>query len=198
MEGRLRVSVVATGIEAEAMQKATPNNVEPLRPHRRVSAPPLPVRPETKTPEVRVMASPVHHQMETLQQELAQRQPVEHPMPLGASPIMPEEEPVPVYHTVVRTAPVRQQPLPEPEEAPKRRFGFLGRREKKPEPARIEPAQAQRQPQQRASAQVIQRGAQAEPQRGVDRNMDTGDDLFPEHKKDDQFEIPAFLRRQTN
>ena len=39
MEGRLRVSVVATGIEAEAMQKATPNNVEPLRPHRRVAAP---------------------------------------------------------------------------------------------------------------------------------------------------------------
>src|SRR5277367_863757 len=36
MEGRLRVSVVATGIEAESMQKATPNNVEPLRPHRRV------------------------------------------------------------------------------------------------------------------------------------------------------------------
>ena len=24
------------------------------------------------------------------------------------------------------------------------------------------------------------------------------DDLFPEHKKDEQFEIPAFLRRQTN
>ena len=191
MEGRLRVSVVATGIEAELMQKATPNNVEPLRPHRRVTAPPLPVRPETRTPEVRAMASPVHHQMETLHQELAHRQPVEQPMPLAQATPIAEEEPAPVYHTVVRTAPVRQQPQPEPEEAPKRRFGFLGRREKKPEPARIEPVQAQRQP-QRATAQIIQRGT--EPQRG----MDTGDDLFPEHKKDDQFEIPAFLRRQTN
>jgi cell division protein FtsZ len=24
------------------------------------------------------------------------------------------------------------------------------------------------------------------------------EDLFPDHKKDDQFEIPAFLRRQSN
>jgi cell division protein FtsZ len=199
MEGRLRVSVVATGIEAESMQKATPNNVEPLRPHRRVTAPPLPVRPETKTPEVRAMASsPVHHHMETLHQELVHRQPVEQPMPVAHTAPIAEEEPAPVYHTVVRTAPVRQQHQPEPEEAPKRsRFGFLGRREKKPEPARIEPAQTQRQP-QRASAQIIQRGTASEPQRGGDRNMESGDDLFPEHKKDDQFEIPAFLRRQTN
>jgi cell division protein FtsZ len=202
MEGRLRVSVVATGIEAESMQKATPNNVEPLRPHRRVASPAT-TKPdvrahEVRGHEVRATASPVHHQMETLQQELAQRahvERVEQPMPLGAQAAsMAEEEPAPVYHTVVRTAPVRQQqPQPEPEEAPKRRFGFLGRREKKPEPTRIEPAQAQRHP-QRASAQVIQRGTAAEPQRGADGD----DDLFPEHKKDDQFEIPAFLRRQTN
>jgi hypothetical protein len=24
------------------------------------------------------------------------------------------------------------------------------------------------------------------------------DDLFPDHKRDEQFEIPAFLRRQSN
>ncbi len=199
MEGRLRVSVVATGIEAEAMQKANHNNVEPLRPHRRVTAPaPASAKPDVRAHEVRSTPSPVHHQMETLQQELTQRAHVERslvvePMPLGAQAAPPEEEPAPVYHTVVRTAPVRQQPQPEPEEAPKRRFGFLGRREKKPEPTRIEPAQAQRQP-QRATAQIIQRGTAGEPQRGADG----GDDLFPEHKKDDQFEIPAFLRRQTN
>ena len=176
----LRVSVVATGIEAESMQKATPNNVEPLRPHRRVTAPPLPVRPETKTPEVRAMASsPVHHHMETLHQELVHRQPVEQPMPVAHTAPIAEEEPAPVYHTVVRTAPVRQQHQPEPEEAPKRsRFGFLGRREKKPEPARIEPAQTQRQP-QRASAQIIQRGTASEPQRGGDRNMEFRRRSFP-------------------
>ncbi len=26
----------------------------------------------------------------------------------------------------------------------------------------------------------------------------SAEDLFPEHQRDDQFEIPAFLRRQTN
>jgi hypothetical protein len=25
-----------------------------------------------------------------------------------------------------------------------------------------------------------------------------GEDLFPDHKRDEQFEIPAFLRRQSN
>jgi hypothetical protein len=33
--------------------------------------------------------------------------------------------------------------------------------------------------------------AQPEPQRN-------NDDLFPDHKRDEQFEIPAFLRRQSN
>jgi len=192
MEGRLRVSVVATGIEAEAMQKMPPN-VEPLRPHRKVAAP-QPVRVETRAVEVRA-TSPVHHQMETIAQELAHK-PQEPAMTLGtpAAPMVMEEEPAPVYQTVVRTAPSRQPPpQPEPEEQPRRRFGFLGRREKKPEPQRVEPVQVQRTPQpQRATAQIIQRGV--DPQRGTDG----GDDLFPEHKKDDQFEIPAFLRRQTN
>jgi cell division protein FtsZ len=192
MEGRLRVSVVATGIEAEAMQKMPPN-VEPLRPHRKVAAA-APVRSDVKVPEVRPTASPVHHQMETLAQELAPKPlAAEPPMSLGmqSAPMVHEEEPAPVYQTIVRTAPIRQ-PQPEPEEQPKRRFGFLGRREKKVEPARVEPVQVQQRAPQRATAQIIQRGV--EPQ----RTMDTGDDLFPEHKKDDQFEIPAFLRRQTN
>ena len=48
----------------------------------------------------------------------------------------------------------------------------------------------------RASAQVMNRAA-AEPQR-VEPLSPSGDDLFPDHKKDDQFEIPAFLRRQQN
>jgi cell division protein FtsZ len=193
MEGRLRVSVVATGIEAEGAAQKMPPNVEPLRPRK-----PLPARPEVRTPEVRPAASPVHHQMEALAHELAQkRQPVEQAMPPAAqaAPMVLEDEPAPVYQTVVRTAPLRR-PEPEPEEAPKRRFGFLGRREKRPEAPRMEPTQVARQP-QRANAQMIPRPSQADQQRGM-AGMDEGDDLFPEHKKDDQFEIPAFLRRQTN
>src|SRR5215472_11341386 len=200
MEGRLRVSVVATGIEAEVAAQKMPPNVEPLRPRK---PQPLPTRAaEVKVPEARP-ASPVHHQMETLAHEMAVKAQAAQdahaePMPLGtqASPMVLDDEPAPVYHTVVRTAPVRRAE-PEPEEQPKRRFGFLGRREKKPEPQRMEPTQVARQP-QRAASQVITRQVQAEQQRGMATGMESGDDLFPEHKKDDQFEIPAFLRRQTN
>jgi hypothetical protein len=48
--------------------------------------------------------------------------------------------------------------------------------------------------QPRATSQVIAR-IQPEPARPA---TVPADDLFPEHKKDEQFEIPAFLRRQTN
>ena len=41
----------------------------------------------------------------------------------------------------------------------------------------------------RATAQTM-----AEPE--LPRAKD--DDLFPDHKRDEQFEIPAFLRRQSN
>src|SRR5271155_1101 len=145
MEGRLRVSVVATGIEAESMhmQKMLPN-VEPLRPHRKVAPAATALRAETRTPEVRSTHSPVHHQMETLAQEMVAK-PQPEPMSLGTQSAILDEELAPVHHVVVRTAPLRQQP--EPEEAPKRsRFGFLGRREKKLEPQRVEPVQVQRQP----------------------------------------------------
>ncbi len=199
MEGRLRVSVVATGIEAEALAKM-PANVEPLKAYRKAA--PLPTRAEVRAAEMRPVAtpSPVHHQMETLAQELNARPHAAQPEPinLGAvdTPIV-EDEPVPMP-VVMRPVPPRQQPLsqpePEPEEAPKRRFGFLGRREKKPEPPRMEPVPAARVA-PRATAQVMARSA--EPQRGMPP-QNVADDLFPDHKKDDQFEIPAFLRRQTN
>ena len=183
MEGRLRVSVVATGIDVEATQKMPPN-VETLRPYRKAPIPPA--KSEAKIPETRQAPSPVHYQMETLAQEL-KVETLPEPMDLGAddAPIV-EKEPEPV--AVARPVPLR--PQPEPEAAPKRRFGFLGRREKKAE-SRVEPPSAPRQTSApRATSQVM--GRPGEQQR------DTADDLFPEHKKDDQFEIPAFLRRQTN
>jgi hypothetical protein len=90
---------------------------------------------------------------------------------------------------VTRSAPIRAQE-PQAEEPRKGVFGFLGRKEKKAEPVRMEPAS--RQAPQRATAQVIARPSDAQ------RPADTAEDLFPDQKKDDQFEIPAFLRRQTN
>ncbi len=52
----------------------------------------------------------------------------------------------------------------------------------------------------RANAQVIARAPQAEQMRQQPQQQAQPqyDDLFPDHKRDEQFEIPAFLRRQTN
>jgi cell division protein FtsZ len=195
MEGRLRVSVVATGIETEAMQKM-PQNVEPLRGYRKPQ--PLPTRAEIKAAETRAaaMPSPVHHQMETLAHELNAKQQIDsQPEPLVladvVAPMVADEEPVHMP-AVVRAGPLRPEVVPE--EAPKRRFGFFGsHKEKKPDMPRVEPA-ARTAQSPRATAQVITRPSGAEPQRAPN----AGEDLFPDHKKDDQFEIPAFLRRQTN
>jgi hypothetical protein len=87
-----------------------------------------------------------------------------------------------------------QQPASQPE--PERRGWFL--RKKPKEDLRVEPAPApvhRATVPPRASAQVMTRSpSPAEPL----RQAQTGDDLFPDHKRDEQFEIPAFLRRQSN
>jgi hypothetical protein len=96
--------------------------------------------------------------------------------------------------------PVDQQPLaPTPRMAPEKKsssWGFFGR--KKPAPdLRAEPRPEPRsgtaeRPAPRATAQTMP----PMPQPVADRN--NADDLFPDHKRDEQFEIPAFLRRQSN
>jgi cell division protein FtsZ len=202
MEGRLRVSVVATGIEAEGAVRM-PQNVEPLRP--RMKAPPLPPRTETRAASV----NHVRTQMESIAQEMNAQaatplSPVEE-MILGEAeaPVIEDELP-PIPASIRPAQPMRpavqNAPQPEPEEAP-RRGGigrFFGRGEKKPEPQRVEPAPAPRPTAApRATAQVMTRGTQ-EPPRTAQTPQNVADDLFPDHKKDDQFEIPAFLRRQTN
>jgi cell division protein FtsZ len=187
MEGRLRVSVVATGIEAEALTRMPPN-VEPLRPRQ---AKPVSVRQEAP-----VMANPVLRQVAALSEEMnapimpaAPISPIE---PLILSETALEEEEVPQMEPVQPIA-LRPEIRREPEAEPKRRRGLFGnwKTEKKPE-MRMEPASRPAQP-ARATAQVMGRNA-AEPLRA----SSLAEDLFPDHKKDDQFEIPAFLRRQTN
>jgi len=194
MEGRLRVSVVATGIEAEQATQMPPN-VETLRPRSRASS------PAAHMPEPRQMANPVHARIDNINQEMAapaslareQISPVE-PLILGnaEAPEIVEEAP-PIQ---LRQAPVRPQPVPPPEEKVKSRFGFLGRRAAKPEP-RVEPQPLPRQAAApRATAQPMTRNTGMDTQQASQQGG--AEDLFPDHKKDDQFEIPAFLRRQSN
>ncbi|HEX9159621.1 MAG TPA: cell division protein FtsZ [Rhizomicrobium sp.] len=194
MEGRLRVSVVATGIEADEVRM--PANVEQLRPRK---AAPLPARPG---------AHPVHSQVEIIAQELnasitAKVAPGPQPEPVVA---IEESGSVLAEPAVAATSvpePVRVHTLPTPpmrpaEERP-RRFGLFGmRREKKPGPIRAEPQMNAGQPaESRATVQVMARNA-APQQRATNVPQANAEDLFPDFKKEDQFEIPAFLRRQTN
>jgi cell division protein FtsZ len=193
MEGRLRVSVVATGIEAEALAKMPPN-VQPLRPHAK--------QPAALKPDVRSAGlNPVRRQVETLSSELdapmMMGAPAPQPMSDVESIILGEAEEAPMEEEFVSIpAAIRPLPARAEQEPVKRRFSLFGpRKEKKPEP-RFEPAMAPRQaaPSQagpRATAQVMARSTAAPAQTSAE-------DLFPDHKKDDQFEIPAFLRRQQN
>jgi cell division protein FtsZ len=200
MEGRIRVSVVATGIDA--MEMRLPKNVEPLRPNLKA----VPLRPDVKVemPAIATAASnPVIRQQETLAAEMkAAPQPVMAEAPsadeeyiLGGADAPVVDDPIPV--SIRPQQPVRMQPAPAPE--PERRGwgGLLGR--KKPrEEMRAEPmAQLQQRQvvQPRASAQPLAR-PQAEASRAP---AQTGaQDLFGDQKQDEQFEIPAFLRRQMN
>src|ERR1700722_2973878 len=201
MEGRLRVSVVATGIEAEHVGQLPPN-VEQLRPRARSIAQPI-IKPETKQ-----IANPVHGRVEMLAQEMnaaIATPPPPSPLPVHASqtaeplahrqPVPPviEDEPQPA------AAPIRIQPTaaaarPVAQSQPQRRgpFGLFGAR-RKAEPARAEPQMAPTPPfASRATAEPIGRSSQ--PAGAPQANSD---DLFGDQKKDD-FEIPAFLRRQSN
>ncbi len=204
MEGRIRVSVVATGIDAAEMRM--PKNVEPLRPHIK----PMPARvpeprPESR-PEPRPVAAapapsnnPVRRQVEALADELGAT--AEHAsaeaMILGGETaprvIRIDEDDVPPMPGIRMAPAMARAPEPEPE----RRGWFLGRKKHKDEP-RMEPAAAPRPvtTAQRATSQVMTRAtAPVEQPRTA---APKPDDLFPDHKRDEQFEIPAFLRRQTN
>src|SRR5581483_7925270 len=195
MEGRLRVSVVATGIEAEQIA-LPPEKPEPRRPQLR----PVPLHTGLKPVE-----SPARRQQETIAAELQAEPVVAAPEPRPMSPAEQEilaapegrvvEEdgdipPMPAYRQMTQR-PLPQRPPAPAQEETRSVFGFLGRR-KKPE-ARVEPVARTLQP--RATAQVMNRNATQErsPQSG-----EVAEDLFPDHNKGTDVEIPAFLRRQAN
>ncbi|MBS0273847.1 MAG: cell division protein FtsZ [Proteobacteria bacterium] len=208
MEGRIRVSVVATGMDAEQMQQ-TPQNVSHLRPFQKQPViqpkPVEPARPAAMAP------NPVHARVQTIASELkATPAPVEKSAPLSSmeSEIFGDaeqpaaastryvigEDDIPPMPEGIRPQPARveqRRAAPEPEQ-PKRRFGLFGSRKEKAPDVRQEPPRAASTP--RATVQVMGRSEQTR-QQGAQSNPD---DLFPESKKDDQFEIPAFLRRQQN
>ena len=180
MEGRIRVSVVATGIDAE--QVKLPEKVHTLRPHLKPQA----FRIEPAKPVV----NPVQAQVESLAAEL-NAAPVPHgneaPVPAIEEPVAPAAARYPATETY---RPLEQQPLAQRPQAPKKAgWGLFGRKKDTSSDMRAEPM-AER---PRATATPMQRPVVQEPVAPP-----PGEDLFPDHGTDEQFEIPAFLRRQSN
>jgi cell division protein FtsZ len=204
MEGRIRVSVVATGIDADEMREL-PENIERLRP-RAVGQ--MQARPEPKVavpmPTVaaitRSSVNPVHRQVEALAEELNATPPRIDEDDVVVEDIVFEDEAMPEPERMPEVAAINTAPQPLVRHDPVRvvpqkkqgLFGLFGRPKAKVD-LRQEPAPTPV-AQPRATSQVIAR-IQPEPARPAPA---PADDLFPEHKKDEQFEIPAFLRRQTN
>ena len=203
MEGRIRVSVVATGIDAELTKMPMPEKVRTLHPHLNIRQPvrvPQPAPVPAAPPPV---ANPVHASVEALANQMgAEKLNPADDYILGGSDapeIAPEPMPTAARYAATESyRPLEQQPLAH--RAPEKKssgWGFFGRKKSAPD-LRVEPAQEPRaaaaeRSVPRASAQPLP--PMPQPQE-VPRN--NADDLFPDHKRDEQFEIPAFLRRQSN
>src|SRR5262249_29888325 len=145
------------------------------------------------------MPNPVRAQAAMLAEEMR----AEPPMPreplspvetliLGTDEAPEIEDDIPPMPSIVTRPAAMREPVAETPAEPKRRGIFRAWSERKVE-ARTEPTPMRPVQQARASSQVMARAAQPEQRATVETQL-RPDDLFPDHKKEDQFEIPAFLR----
>jgi cell division protein FtsZ len=198
MEGRIRVSVVATGIDADQVRMPLPEKVRPLHPHLNLKSPARMVQPAAPMPQTftQPVANPVHATMDALASQMgAEKSPAEDYILGGDDAPEVSAGPVPMaakYPATETYRPVAEQPLARPQEE-KKGWGFFGRKKAAPD-MRAEPQPEPRTvPAPRATAQTM-----PQPQQPMEAPRGNADDLFPDHKRDEQFEIPAFLRRQSN
>jgi cell division protein FtsZ len=199
MEGRIRVSVVATGIDAEQFKMPLPEKVRPLHPHLNLKSPARVAQPvPVAAAPLRSAVNPVHASMEALANEIgADKSPAEDYILGGAdAPEVAPQADAARYPATESYRSLEQQPLAQ--QSPRRPekksgWGFFGRKKAAPD-MRTEPAPEPRAAMTpRATAQTMPPMPQA-----ADAPRGNADDLFPDHKRDEQFEIPAFLRRQSN
>ncbi len=186
MEGRIRVSVVATGIDAEQMRLPDRNKVTPIT--AKIKSPYTLEAHRPATPVAAV--NPVARQVEQLANELnAAPASADEAYILGGDEVPAVASIYAATETVRSPAEMPLAPKAEPEK--KSGWGFFGRK-KAAHDLRQEPRPEVRQearPAPRQEQPVAAAPEQAPP---------AGEDLFPEHNRDEQFEIPAFLRRQSN
>ncbi|GAA0566147.1 cell division protein FtsZ [Rhizomicrobium electricum] len=211
MEGRIRVSVVATGIEAAEMRvgknieqfpaRAKPRPVDMLKAAAASVQKPVAPPPPPPPPAPAMSANQVHRRIEDLEAGLT---PTPHStaeaMILGNNDLPPADLPPPAPEPLPQARPMAEEVIPVRHEPERKRRGIFGWGRK--EERHVEPAPHVQQPvQHRQPAPQQPRAlAQAEPIRPAPQQpvVPQGSDLFGDQKSGDQFEIPAFLRRQTN
>ena len=215
MEGRVRVSVVATGIDAESCIRG--DNVQKFPVRRKT--PEMEIPAAAVSPVARgqaVLQNPVHQQVGNLAHEFVARvdMPLPEEVPAVSLQAMPQrDEPLtlggveaPFVQELSRAQALREfAPPPVAREKERHRiFGiFGGRRRAEPPPPPVisrppavaqvlspPPAPAAAPPEPPAAASA--RGPETRPQPQA-----PADDLFADVAENDRFEIPAFLRRQA-
>ena len=199
-----REPLVATGIDAEGLKMPLPEKVRTLHPHLNLKRAPATA---TATPapmaQPAAQANPVHATMDQLAAEMgADKSPAEayilggEDAPEVRAPATPSAARYPATESY---RPLDQQPLaPRAADEKKGGWSIFGRKKAQAD-MRAEPAPEPRMapPMPRATAQAMPQ-PQMTPTVSPDTPRGKDDDLFPDHKRDEQFEIPAFLRRQSN
>jgi cell division protein FtsZ len=214
MEGRMRVSVVATGIDAIAGTAETPV------PRRSMAAPLAPAAPVEEAPVAATAPSPAPMQEPSLFEDMEPQA-----QPAAFAP-RPEPEAAPAQTASEGLPPPAYQPRPEPKPAEADSFvapraaaapgtptpealarlqaavNRVPKAEPKPQPQHAAPAASGEKPRFGINSLINRMtGAQAEAGAQPQRAQPQVTALRQEHDSDEdqeKIEIPAFLRRQAN
>ena len=223
MEGRVRVSVVATGIDAEACVRIG-GNVEKLNVRRKAVDMDAPIASAISRAHFEPLApSSVHQHVSNLAQEFTQPageaafapepgSAADEPLMLGGADAPALDDLPPIAAPSLRN--FSREPAPAPELRERRGMfgGLFGGRKRpqsveRPEPAlepvrvqaarQMAPAPVERPVPQQAPAQQAAPQPAASVRANEQRPQAPADDLFAGVEDSDRFEIPAFLRRQA-
>jgi len=210
LEGVIRVSVVATGIDKSAAEiAAAPISIRAAQPQQKPVSRPAAVVESRPAPmqqpvyEQRAAVDPVAEAIQQAEANAAAMAQHARPAPVAhdefrpqskifQAPPQPQPQPQPIAQPVVQQV---MQPAPQPREVFQHREA--------PQPVAMAPQRMPREPKLRQAPPEVRRLASQDSQLYAPRRgqLDDQGRLTPQTRAthdDDQLEIPAFLRRQAN